>query len=94
MRQLLDVLLENALRHGEGATAVVVAPRGATARIVVRDSGPGVAAEDAERLFDRHFTTGGSGVGLAVARELAQREGGELRLAGRRPAAFEAVLPA
>ena len=34
------------------------------------------------------------GVGLAVARELAQREGGELRLAGRRPAACEAVLPA
>ncbi|HET8951237.1 MAG TPA: HAMP domain-containing sensor histidine kinase [Solirubrobacteraceae bacterium] len=94
VRQLLDVLLENALRHGEGATAVVLASRGATARIVVRDSGPGIGAEEAERLFDRHFSTGGSGVGLAVAREIVRREGGELRLAGRRPAAFEAVLPA
>jgi signal transduction histidine kinase len=95
VRQLLDVLLENALGHGEGATAVVLGARGATARIVVRDSGPGVDAADAERLFDRHFSTGesGSGVGLAVARELVQREGGDLRLAGHRPAAFEAILP-
>jgi signal transduction histidine kinase len=93
VRQLLDVLLENALQHGEGATAVVLGARGATARIVVRDSGPGVGAEEAERLFDRHYSTGGSGVGLAVARELLQREGGDLRLAGHRPAAFEAILP-
>jgi signal transduction histidine kinase len=94
VRQLLDVLLDNALTHGEGATAVVLGARGGTARLVVRDSGPGVQAADAERLFDRHFSTGGSGVGLAVARELVRREGGELRLSGRRPAAFEAVLPA
>ena len=93
VRQVLDVLLDNALRHGEGATAVVLGARGHTARIVVRDSGPGIEAEDAERLFDRHFSTGGTGVGLAVARELVQREGGDLRLAGHRPAAFEAVLP-
>jgi signal transduction histidine kinase len=94
IRQVLDVLLDNALRHGEGPTTLVLGARGNTARIVVRDSGPGVRAEDAERLFDRHFSTGGSGVGLAVARDLVRREGGELRLAGRRPAAFEAVLPA
>jgi len=94
VRQLLDVLLEIALRHGEGATAIVSASRGSTARIVVRDSGPGISAETAERLFERHVSTGGSGVGLAVARDLVRREGGELRLAGRRPAAFEAVLPA
>ncbi len=93
VRQLLDVLLDNALRHGEGPTTVVADVRGGTARVVVRDSGPGVAAGDEERLFDRHFSTGGSGVGLAVARELVRREGGDLRLAGRRPAAFEALLP-
>ena len=93
VRQLLDVLLENALDHGEGATAVVVGARGGTARVVVRDSGPGIDPEHVDRLFDRHFSTGGGGVGLAVARELVRREGGDLRLAGARPAAFEAVLP-
>lgn len=94
VRQLLDVLLDNALTHGEGATAVVLGTRGGTARVVVRDSGPGVSAADAERLFDRHFSTGGSGVGLAIARELVREEGGELRLSGRRPAAFEAIFHA
>ena len=93
VRQVLDVLLDNALHHGGGATAVAVAARGATGRIVVRDSGPGVDPEHAARLFDRHFSTGDGGVGLAVARELVRREGGDLRLAAARPAVFEAVLP-
>ena len=93
VRQVLDVLLDNALRHGGGATAVVVAARGKTGRIVVRDSGPGVDPEHADHLFDRRFSTGDGGVGLAVARELVRREGGDLRLAAARPAAFEAVLP-
>ena len=93
VRQLLDVLLENALQHGAGATAVVVAGRGGTARVVVRDSGQGIDGEHADRLFERHFSTGGGGVGLAVARELVRREGGDLRLAGTRPTAFEALLP-
>jgi signal transduction histidine kinase len=94
-RQIVDVLLDNALRHGAGATAVTVAAGGGWARLQVRDEGPGVPPARAGRLFERGFSSSGNGggVGLAVARELARREGGDLRLVAARPACFEAVVP-
>jgi signal transduction histidine kinase len=94
-RQIVDVLLDNALRHGAGATAVTVAASGGWARLRVRDEGPGVPAGRADELFDRGFSSArdGGGVGLAVARELVRREGGDLRLVAARPACFEAVVP-
>jgi signal transduction histidine kinase len=95
-RQLVDVLLDNALRHGAGSTAVTLASAGRWARLRVRDDGPGVPADRAERLFERGFSSSenGGGVGLAVARDLVRREGGDLRLVAARPACFEAVVPA
>jgi two-component system CitB family sensor kinase len=66
----------------------------------VRDSGPGVPAEDAERAFERGFSTKasgdgqeglGRGLGLALVRRAAQRHGGSVRLAG--PAEFAVRLP-
>jgi two-component system CitB family sensor kinase len=63
----------------------------------VRDSGPGVPAEDAERAFERGFSTKesrdglGRGLGLALAQRAAQRHGGGVRLAG--PAEFAVRLP-
>jgi signal transduction histidine kinase len=96
-RQLLDVLLDNALRHGAGATAVTLAASGRWTRLRVRDDGPGVPPGRAERLFERGFSSSsrdGGGVGLAVARDLVRREGGDLRLVAARPACFEAVVPA
>jgi signal transduction histidine kinase len=95
-RQVVDVLLDNALRHGAGATSVTVATAGDRARLRVRDDGPGVAPARAARLFDRGASGDDArgGVGLAVARDLVRREGGELRLVGARPACFEADVPA
>jgi len=95
-RQLVDVLLDNALRHGAGATAVTLESSGRWARLRVRDDGAGVAPGRADRLFERGFSSSqnGGGVGLAVARELVRREGGDLRLVAARPACFEAVVPA
>ena len=86
--QVLDVLLDNALHHGAGTTTVTVGD----GRLQVADEGAGVDDEHAGRLFDRHFSTSGSGVGLAVAREMARRDGGDLRLVHARPATFEARL--
>jgi signal transduction histidine kinase len=92
-RQLIDVLLDNALAHGAGATHVAVAARAGAARLRVQDEGRGIDAAKVERLFERHFSSGNGGVGLAVARDLARRQGGDLRLASARPACFEALLP-
>jgi signal transduction histidine kinase len=52
-----------------------------------------VADADLERPFERRFSSGSGGVGLAVARDVARRQGGELRLASARPPCFEALLP-
>jgi signal transduction histidine kinase len=66
---------------------VVPAYHGENATVAVDDDGPGVAAEDRERIFER-FERGsapsgesGFGLGLAIGRELARKMGGELRIA-------------
>ena len=90
------MLLDNALRHGAGATVVSVGREHGWARLRVRDEGPGVAPSRADALFERGVSSanGGGGVGLAVARELVRREGGELALVHARPPCFEAAVPA
>jgi two-component system sensor histidine kinase BaeS len=85
LRQLVSNVLDNALRHGSGKAAVRVT----AARTVegwwleVADDGPGVPPPDRERVFDRYRTGsdagGGTGLGLAVARWVAQLHGGGLR---------------
>ncbi len=92
-RQVLDVLLDNALAHGAGHTTVTVNAADGWCRLEVEDDGAGVEDDDRERIFARgHSRAGGSGVGLALARDLVRRSGGELLLAGRNR--FEALLPA
>lgn len=95
LRRMLRNLFENAERHGGGAR--VEASVGTTAkglaRILVCDAGPGVPEEERERIFmpfNRPPGTptpggerpGGSGLGLALVRQIARRHGGE---AGYRP---------
>lgn len=95
--QVVGNLLANAVRHARTAVAVVVAERGGAAWICVDDDGPGVAAADTGRIFER-FTRleesrerdqGGSGLGLAICREIVAAHGGEIgvgtsRLGGAR----------
>ncbi len=84
IRRILDNLVQNAIRHtppgGEVRLSAEVA--GGTLRLVVADSGPGVAPELRASLFEP-FVTGrpdGTGLGLAIARELAEVQGGSLTL--------------
>jgi signal transduction histidine kinase len=92
LRQIVDVLLDNALAHGAGTADVRVARVGGWCRLVVQDAGAGVPEAERARVFERGHSRGeGSGVGLSLARDLARRGGGELRLTG--PARFEALLP-
>ena len=90
--QALTNLLTNARRHGDGAVTVTVGLDGATARVAVRDEGPGVPVEERERVFGRMVRLdeargragggrgggGGAGLGLAIAREAARAHGGDL----------------
>ena len=92
--QVLDVLLENALRHGAGRTGVTVHDDGRRATLAVEDEGAGVDAELGGAIFERGASdAGSSGIGLHLAQVLSVAEGGQLRLARSAPARFELVLP-
>ncbi|HEY8432804.1 MAG TPA: GAF domain-containing sensor histidine kinase [Sandaracinaceae bacterium] len=86
LEQLLTNLLRNSIRFGAGRPIdVAVSSKGGTAWIVVRDHGPGIAAADVERIFDRFERSapppggGGLGLGLFIARGIAEAHGGSVR---------------
>jgi signal transduction histidine kinase len=92
--QALDVLIDNALRHGAGPITIEIADRDGRAVLAVSDEGPGVPAGDERRIFERgDSSAGGIGLGLHLARALVEAEGGRLRLARARPPRFEIALP-
>jgi signal transduction histidine kinase len=84
--QILVNLLGNAVRHSpdRGAIAVIVEQRGEKAAVTIADEGPGIAAADHERIFERYErvgdTPGGIGLGLAISRRLARSMGGDILL--------------
>ena len=101
--RVVRTLIENALRYTprSGAVSIAVAARGAEIAVTVSDSGPGVPADERERIFERFWRgsaghrESGFGLGLAIGRELARRMGGDLRLVDAPAgAAFEVTLPA
>jgi signal transduction histidine kinase len=91
--QVLDVLLDNALRHGAGPVTIHVRQNARLATLTVDDAGTGVAADATERIFDRGASrTGSTGIGLHLARALARADGGSLRLTRASPPRFELRL--
>ncbi len=105
LQQVLDNLLDNAVSFSPPGTAVSIhlEARAESILVTVRDRGPGVPPEHAERIFDRFFSyrpqhsgaTAHTGLGLAIARSIVRAYGGELR-ARNHPqggAAFEVELP-
>jgi len=95
VRQVVDVLLENALVHGRGVVTVRLRRAQGVIRLSVGDRGAGIDDADGDRIFERGVSlASGSGLGLAVARELARAGESELRLARARPPRFELSMPA
>jgi signal transduction histidine kinase len=95
LAQVIATLIENSLRHGAGTTTVRSRPGGPSGAVVVEvaDEGAGVPDDLAPRIFEREVTSGkGTGLGLALARDLASADGGRLELAQRRPAVFALFL--
>jgi signal transduction histidine kinase len=90
VRQVLLNLLDNAVKYGQpGQTIGVEAgSSNGTARLSVEDEGPGIPAQERERVWerfwrgerDRHSNVAGTGIGLAIVRELATLHGGKVRI--------------
>lgn len=88
LERLLRNLLDNAARHAESAVTVRVSRSGNSVVLEVLDDGPGIPASERERVFDRFARlddarardAGGSGLGLTLARDIAVRHGGTLRV--------------
>jgi signal transduction histidine kinase len=86
--RILDNLLGNAVRYARTATTVDVRRAGSWAELTVTDDGPGIPAGERERVFERfarvdasrNAASGGSGLGLAIVRQLAESQGGTVRL--------------
>lgn len=78
LRRMIRNLLENARRHGAPPIELSVRNR----EIRVCDSGPGVPQADRERIFERFNSKHGTGLGLALVRQIARRHGGEARCEG------------
>jgi signal transduction histidine kinase len=92
VRRMLMNLLENAVKHTPPGTHVhVEMTRGhAKIRVAVRDRGPGIPDGDRERIFERFVRlepgrAGGAGLGLPIARWIAEAHGGSLTLAESSP---------
>jgi signal transduction histidine kinase len=90
LRQLVTILVDNAIRHSPaGATVqVVVRAEPAGVLLAVDDHGPGVKPEDLPRLFERFWRAdnapaGGTGLGLAIACWIVGQHGGEIGAANR-----------
>ena len=94
LSQILATLLENALIHGAGTVEVRARRSGPSVVVEMSDMGIGVDPNLAPHIFERRVTTGGTGLGLALARDLAEVSGGRLELRNAQPAVFALFLSA
>jgi signal transduction histidine kinase len=91
LRQLLWILMDNALRYARSAISVDLAVDSGWARLMVGDDGPGIGVEDRERIFERFYkvdaaragadaagTAHGAGLGLSIARWITEQHGGRI----------------
>lgn len=91
LRRALRNLISNALRHGGGAAQVNLSRGPASVTITVEDDGPGIPDGEIEQMLEpftrgepsRNRGTGGAGLGLTLARAIAEQHGGSLRLTNR-----------
>jgi signal transduction histidine kinase len=90
LRQLVTILVDNAIRHSTagGRVTVTVRPDGGRATLTVDDQGPGIRPEDLGRVFDRFWRAegepaGGTGLGLSIASWITRQHDGTIEAANR-----------
>ena len=99
LRRCLSNLVDNAIRYGGSAT---IKADDAADRLTIRilDDGPGIPETELEQAFEPFFRgeasrnreTGGTGLGLGIARNIARAHGGDLHLRNRPEGGLEAIL--
>jgi two-component system OmpR family sensor kinase len=101
LRQMIGNLLDNAIRHADSNGNVMTSLQRSADRVTLRinNDGPAIPAADRERIFERFVRIGGSdgaGLGLPIARWIAEAHGGTLQLQESRPGCttFVVILPA
>ncbi|GAA3372223.1 two-component system sensor histidine kinase DraK [Streptomyces sannanensis] len=91
--QVLAALIENSLMHGRGTVALRTRVTGNQTVVEVTDEGPGVPHELGARIFERTISGRNStGIGLAVARDLSEADGGRLEMLQQQPPVFALFL--
>jgi len=95
LAQVIATLLDNALVHGAGAVTIRTSRTPKSVVVEVRDEGRGVPHELVPRIFERNVSgqPGGTGLGLALARDVATADGANVVLVRPRPAVFAVFLP-
>lgn len=93
VRQVLAVLLDNAEAHGAGTVTVRVRDAAGVLAVDVSDQGPGITAAEDELFTRRGENATGHGIGLALARGLAEAEGARLTLGVPAPPTFTLLAP-
>jgi signal transduction histidine kinase len=102
LRQLIGIIVDNAIQHSRegGIVNVEVRPDGKRVIATIRDTGPGIRPDDMPRLYERFWRAAdapyaGTGLGLAIARTIASQHGGSIMASNARDggANFEVRLP-
>ncbi len=101
-KRALTNLVGNAIKYGDAASVRLVPPNrpGASLRIEIADDGPGIPPSEMERVMQpfqrletsRNRETGGVGLGLPIARDIARAHGGDLTLANRQEGGARVIL--
>jgi signal transduction histidine kinase len=100
LKRALTNLVANALAYGGAARVTLTPPRGGMLTLLVEDDGPGIPVGDLDRVFQpflrlessRNRETGGTGLGLPIARNILRAHGGDVILANRPLGGVRAVV--
>lgn len=99
LKRAFTNLIENAIKYGKEAE-IVLKKRDGDLQIKISDQGPGIPEQEMEKVFapfyradaSRSFEVSGSGLGLAVARDIIRAHGGEIALYNREPQGLVVVV--
>jgi signal transduction histidine kinase len=100
LKRALANLVSNAVNYGGDARVTMVAPMEGTVEVAIEDDGPGIPADEIDRVFEpfhrleqsRNRETGGVGLGLPIARNMLRAHGGDVVLSNRPQGGLKAVV--